>query len=102
MLQVLQDMRVVDKVRIRWHDRRERTLALVHARQDAFITDIDAYNDRYKRFTPCSQGTCLTSLRLKLSTNLGGQSLVVVMSVTHGILHSTHVAALSTLARPQP
>lgn len=95
-------MRVVDKVRIRRHDRREWTLALVHARLDTLITDIDAYNDRYKRFTPCSQGTCLTPLRLKLSTNLEGQPLDIVMGVTRGILHSTHATPLSTLARLQP
>lgn len=64
------DMRGVTRIRIRRHDRRERTFALAHAMRDAVRTDVDAYNDSYRRSTLSSLHTWRKRLRLKHSTNL--------------------------------
>ena len=44
----------------KWHDRRERTIELVQAMQDPMKIVIDAYNDCYKRFTPCPAFVAIT------------------------------------------
>jgi hypothetical protein len=57
LLQVLQYMRVVVRLRIRWHDCRERTLAFLNVMRDTIRKDVDACHDGYKRSISCSLHT---------------------------------------------